>query len=80
MSVFRSYDIRGVFPTEIDTHFARDLGVALGRYFLDLREHRGKAGLHLVIGRDMRKSAAECAPALIEGLRSVGHASATSAW
>jgi len=71
MSVFRSYDIRGVFPTEIDTAFARDLGVALGRHFLGV--HRGKPALHLAVGRDMRKSAAECAPALIEGLRSVGH-------
>jgi phosphomannomutase len=73
MSVFRSYDIRGVFPTEIDTGFARDLGVALGRHFLGLPPHRGKSGLHLVVGRDMRESAAACAPELIDGLRAAGH-------
>lgn len=73
MTVFRSYDIRGVYPSEIDNRFARDLGVALGRHFLGLAEHRGKTSLHLVVGRDMRESAAECAPELIEGLRSVGH-------
>jgi phosphomannomutase len=73
MSVFRSYDIRGVFPSEIDTAFARNLGVALGRHFLNFPEHRGKSGLHLAVGRDMRRSAAECAPALIDGLRSAGH-------
>jgi len=73
MSVFRSYDIRGIFPTDIDIRFARDLGVALGRHFLNLPEHRGKTALHFVVGRDMRQSAAECAPQLIDGLRSVGH-------
>lgn len=73
MTVFRSYDIRGVFPTEIDTRFAGDLGVALGKHFLALPAHAGKRSLHFVVGRDMRKSAEACAPALIDGLRRAGH-------
>jgi phosphomannomutase len=73
MSVFRSYDVRGIYPAEIDTALARDLGVALGKHFLGLPEHAGKKSLHFVVGRDMRRSAAECAPALIDGLRRAGH-------
>ena len=73
MSVFRSYDIRGIYPSEIDTEFARTLGVALGKHFLALPDHAGKSSLHFVIGRDMRQSATACAPALIDGLRRAGH-------
>lgn len=73
MSVFRSYDIRGVFPEEIDAGFARDLGLALGRHFAGFPCHRGRKELRFVVGRDMRESAAVCAPALIEGLRQAGH-------
>jgi phosphomannomutase len=73
MSVFRSYDVRGIYPAEIDTGFARNLGVALGKHFLALPDHAGKTSLHFVVGRDMRRSAAECSPALIDGLRRAGH-------
>lgn len=73
MGIFRSYDIRGVYPTEIDTDFARKLGLALGQHFRSLERNHGKDKLHFVVGRDMRASAAACAPALIEGLTAAGH-------
>lgn len=73
MGIFRSYDIRGVYPEEIDTDFARKLGLALGQHFRTLERNRGRASLHFVVGRDMRASAAACAPALIDGLCAAGH-------
>lgn len=73
MAVFKSYDIRGVYPTEIDAALARQIGLSLGRFYSGLPENRGSTGLALVVGRDMRTSAPEIAAALIDGLRSAGH-------
>lgn len=73
MGIFRSYDIRGVFPDEIDTDFARKLGLALGQHFRTLERNRDRKQLHFVVGRDMRASAEACAPALIDGLSAAGH-------
>lgn len=73
MGIFRSYDIRGIYPEEIDISFARKLGLALGEHFRTLERNRGKDSLHFVVGRDMRASADACAPALIDGLCAAGH-------
>ncbi len=73
MGIFRSYDIRGIFGAEIDIAFAHKLGLALGEHFRTLERNRGKDSLHFVVGRDMRASAAACAPALIDGLVAAGH-------
>lgn len=72
MGVFKSYDIRGVFGSEITVDLAHRIGISLGRHFRGFPEHKGKDSLHLIVGRDMRPSAAECAPAVIEGLRQNG--------
>ena len=73
MSAFRSYDIRGIYGSDIDDDFAENLGVALGRHFAAFPEHKDKRKLHIIVGRDMRDSAARVAPRLIEGFRKVGH-------
>lgn len=73
MGIFRSYDIRGIYPGDIDAAFARRLGLALGGHFRTLEHNRGRERLHFVVGRDMRASADACAPALIEGLCAAGH-------
>lgn len=73
MGIFRSYDIRGIYPDDIDVAFARRLGLALGAHFRTLERNRGRDRLHFVVGRDMRGSAAACAPALIDGLCAAGH-------
>lgn len=73
MGIFRSYDIRGIYPNEIDVPFARRLGLALGAHFRSLERNRERQSLHFVVGRDMRASAADCAPALIDGLCAAGH-------
>lgn len=63
MSVFKAYDVRGVYGTQID----EKLGAAIGRAFVGITGARS-----LVVGRDMRKSAPGMAAALIEGARSAG--------
>ncbi|QDU63785.1 Phosphomannomutase/phosphoglucomutase [Planctomycetes bacterium Pan216] len=73
MGVFKSYDIRGVYPNELDAAMARKIGAALGKYYADLPENAGKDKLHIVVGRDMRTSAPEMSASFIEGLRSRGH-------
>ena len=63
MSVFKAYDIRGVYPGEIDERLARRIGAALVK-LLQART--------LVVGRDMRRSAPSIQKAVIEGVTSHG--------
>lgn len=73
MGVFKSYDIRGVYPTELDATMARKIGVGLGKHFSGLPENAGRGPLRLVVGRDMRTSAPEMTAAFIDGLLAAGH-------
>lgn len=72
MGPFKSYDIRGIYPTQIDGELGRKIGVGLGRLLAELPENKGKKELKVVVGRDMRLSAPEMAGALIDGLRTSG--------
>jgi phosphomannomutase len=67
--VFKAYDIRGVYPTEIDTDFAYRLGFA----YADLRQkEEGKDELTVLVSRDMRLSSPELHKALVQGLLESG--------
>ncbi len=46
-SIFKAYDVRAVYPTEIDEAIARDIGRAFVAYL-----HAGR----IAVGRDMRVS------------------------
>ena len=61
--VFKAYDVRGVYPDEIDEDLAR----AVGRAFVALTGARSVA-----IGHDMRPSSTPMAAALSEGATSQG--------
>ena len=63
MGIFKAYDIRGLYPAEIDAPRARAIGNAFAR-LLDARR--------LVVGRDMRTHSPELAAAVIEGMRDAG--------
>lgn len=63
MSVFKAYDVRGVYPGEID----EDLAHRIGHAFAALLEARS-----LVVGRDMRTMAPDVARALIRGALEAG--------
>ncbi len=62
-SIFRAYDIRGVYPAELDEEAARSIGLAVASFV-----GAGRA----VVGRDMRLSSPQLHQALIDGLREGG--------
>lgn len=69
MGIFKAYDIRGVYPTELDETMARKIGQAYAVHF----EQSGQAATkRVVVGRDMRASAPSISQALIEGLCAAG--------
>ncbi len=61
--IFKAYDVRGVYPGEIDEAGARAIGVAFIAY---LRARR------IAVGRDMRVSSPALAAAFINGVTSQG--------
>ncbi|MEM5879338.1 MAG: hypothetical protein QXU74_02485 [Candidatus Aenigmatarchaeota archaeon] len=58
--IFKKYDIRGLFPEEINSRVAFKLGRAFGSFL-------GK-GKKIVVGRDNRKSSALLRNSLVDGL------------
>ncbi|MCF6147836.1 MAG: phosphomannomutase/phosphoglucomutase [Candidatus Kuenenia sp.] len=68
MGIFKSYDIRGKYPAELDDLTARKIGTSIA-LFLKEKNHRTK---NIVVGRDMRFSSKSLANALIEGICSTG--------
>jgi len=68
-SVFKAYDIRGVYPEQINKGFAYGLGRALA-YFLQKNSQKKK--IKLVVGQDMRESSPDLFKELIKGLTEQG--------
>ncbi len=62
-AIFKAYDIRGVYPDEIDEALARRVGNAFAHF---------TGAQHLIVGRDMRPSSEPLANAFIEGARVAG--------
>ncbi|MBA3364989.1 MAG: phosphomannomutase/phosphoglucomutase [Actinobacteria bacterium] len=62
-SVFKAYDVRGVYPTELDEEGA----YAIGRAYVEHFEPR-----RIAVGRDMRLSAPGITRALIDGCTEAG--------
>jgi phosphomannomutase len=61
--VFKAYDVRGIYPSEIDEDGAR----AIGRAYVEQFEPK-----RIAVGRDMRTSSPSMANATIEGAASAG--------
>src|SRR5262245_15377180 len=57
-SIFKAYDVRGVYPTELDEPAFREIGRAFVTYLNASR---------IGVGRDMRLSSPDLAAAFIEG-------------
>ncbi len=62
--IFKAYDIRGKYPTEINKDFAVVLGNGFGSFV--------GAGKKVVVGRDVRSSSKELSDSLISGLNEAG--------
>src|SRR5712691_7548980 len=56
--IFKAYDVRGVYPSEINEDAARAIGTAFGAYLEAKR---------IAVGRDMRLSSPALAAAFIDG-------------
>jgi len=61
--IFKAYDIRGIYPDQINEELARAIGSAFGRFV---------ATEGIVIARDMRPSGDSLVAAFAEGARAVG--------
>jgi phosphomannomutase len=61
--VFKAYDVRGIYPTELDEDGAR----AIGRAYVEQFEPK-----RVAVGRDMRVSSPSMAAAVMEGAASAG--------
>src|ERR671914_2486359 len=64
-SIFKAYDIRGVYPDQLNEQVARDIG----RAFVN---HLGLSGSTVVVARDMRLSGEALEKAFIEGVTEAG--------
>ena len=65
--IFKAYDVRGVYPDEIDEAKAEAIGLAFHHVLDD-----GGAGDPVVVSRDMRSHSEPLEEALIRGLRGSG--------
>ncbi|MDQ3658519.1 MAG: phosphomannomutase/phosphoglucomutase [Actinomycetota bacterium] len=64
-SIFKAYDIRGVYPDTLDEDLAKDIG----RAYVN---HLGLSGSRVVVARDMRLSGETLEKAFIEGVTEAG--------
>ncbi len=62
--LFKAYDIRGIYPAQINNEFARVIGEAFGKYM-----GRGKK---VAIGLDVRLSGKALMASMLEGIASTG--------
>jgi phosphomannomutase len=62
-TIFKAYDVRGIYPDEIDEETARAIGVGFAEYLKPQR---------VALGRDMRLSSPALAAAFIDGVTGQG--------
>jgi phosphomannomutase len=70
-SIFKAYDVRGVYGDQIDDEVAFNIGRAFVRVLADLN-HKPAASLNVGLGRDMRLTAPELAAMYREGMVAEG--------
>jgi phosphomannomutase len=67
--VFKAYDVRGLYPEEVNESLATQIGLAFRQV---LGEDDLRSGSTVVVSRDMRSHSEPLCRALIEGLRDSG--------
>ena len=65
-NIFREYDLRGIYPTEIDADTAYTIGRSFGTYIKQYKETK------TIVGHDNRHSSPELSNALIKGITDSG--------
>ena len=67
--IFKAYDVRGIYPTQINEEIVRKIGLA----FHNILDEEDRAnGNTVVVSRDMRSHSEPLATALVEGLLAGG--------
>lgn len=66
--IFKSYDIRGIYPDELNEEKAQKIGFAIVDF---LKQVKGTVK-NIVVGKDMRVSSPSLADALIKGITNAG--------
>ncbi|KKO18653.1 MAG: phosphomannomutase/phosphoglucomutase [Candidatus Brocadia sp.] len=66
--IFKSYDIRGKYPAELNDTAAHKIGTSIAQFF----KEQDPGVKNIAVGRDMRTSSKSLANALIEGLCTAG--------
>ncbi|MDQ4142765.1 MAG: phosphomannomutase/phosphoglucomutase [Actinomycetota bacterium] len=61
--IFKAYDIRGVYPSELDEDISRRIGAGFARFV---------GGGRIAVGRDMRTSSPQLSAAFAEGAAAAG--------
>ncbi len=64
--IFRGYDIRGVYPSDINSDVAYTIGKSFGTYIQNLGKYK------CIVGRDNRYSSLELETSLIKGILETG--------
>ena len=67
-SIFKAYDVRGIYPDQLDEDMAYKIGLA----FQHIMAEEDVAGRQVVVSRDMRSHSEPLSEALIRGLREGG--------
>ncbi|MHC4641839.1 MAG: phosphomannomutase/phosphoglucomutase [Planctomycetota bacterium] len=74
-AIFKAYDIRGIYPDQLNEEAAWKIGYATARFLRSLLSgyQRGQRNAQsLCVGRDMRTHSENVAQALIEGMNATG--------
>ena len=74
-AIFKAYDIRGLYPDQIDEQGAWKIGYATAQFLRSMLSgyERGQANAQSIcVGRDMRTHSPPLTKALIEGMNSTG--------
>lgn len=69
-SIFRAYDIRGIYKKELNDNVAESIGKAYGTYLI--RKLKNVSKISVVVGNDSRKSSPILKKAFIKGVISTG--------
>lgn len=70
--IFKEYDIRGIYPGDINSDIYYSFGNALALYLDKKQKRPPKGNPQIVIGRDVRLSSDELAEAFADGVRDYG--------
>ena len=66
-TIFRSYDIRGIYQKDIDQNIFYEIGLSIGTYIKE-----NLKGTSLTVGNDIRKTSESLSYAFISGVTSTG--------